>query len=52
MDKAFYSVDEFMEYYGLIEIPEDEYMTESIKTAIGKASRSLSDWSEIKKNME
>lgn len=49
MDKVFYSVDEFMEYYGLIEIPEDEYMTESIKTAIGKASRSLSDWSEIKK---
>lgn len=49
-DKKFNSVEEFMEYYGLIEIPDDDdVITESLGTTIGRISRSVSDWSEIKK---
>lgn len=44
------SVEEFMEYYGLIEIPDDDdVITESLSATFGKISRSLSDMDHIKK---
>lgn len=44
------SVEEFMEYYGLIEVPDDDdAIMESISSTFGELSRSVSDMDHIKK---
>ena len=49
MEKNFNSIDEFIEHYGLIEIPsEDEVVTESLKATIGAIIRDAKDWKELK----